>query len=267
MIAEQHLALTETYRASRTGLKIDECTDASKEFVGTVFLHCKAREVVEKCVKVVSDLSKKHHGPNVKIPEVRIQGHLTATFPYIVSHLEYIVGELLRNSMQAMIERSPSDDEPEPIDVLICEAPQYVIIRISDQGGGIPRNVLPHLWSFGKGPRKEARMENLRRVPKMAATLEEIIAPHEGRRDIPDTKDKIEGDSRQTLRSLTSLSYRSPNLKLGFGLPMSRIYADYWAGSLEVHNLEGYGVDAVLQIPRLGNRNEQLTTRASIDAV
>jgi pyruvate dehydrogenase kinase 2/3/4 len=51
------------------------------------------------------------------------------------------------------------------------------------------------------------------------------------------------------------------------GLPLSRVYAEYWAGKLEVHSLEGYGVDAFLQISRLGNKNEQLSTRAMVDAV
>ena len=41
----------------------------------------------------------------------------------------------------------------------------------------------------------------------------------------------------------------------------------YWAGSLALHNLDGYGVDAFLQISKLGNKNEQLTTRASMDSV
>jgi hypothetical protein len=48
---------------------------------------------------------------------------------------------------------------------------------------------------------------------------------------------------------------------------MSRVYAEYWAGSLEIHSLEGYGTDAFLQISKLGNKNEQLTTRATMDAV
>jgi pyruvate dehydrogenase kinase 2/3/4 len=43
--------------------------------------------------------------------------------------------------------------------------------------------------------------------------------------------------------------------------------AEYWAGSLEIHSLEGYGVDAFLQISKLGNKNERLTTRASMDAI
>jgi len=67
--------------------------------------------------------------------------------------------------------------------------------------------------------------------------------------------------------SLSSLTSRPPNLRLGMGLPMSRVYAEYWAGSLELHSLEGYGCDAFLQISKLGNKNEQLSTRASMDAV
>ena len=67
--------------------------------------------------------------------------------------------------------------------------------------------------------------------------------------------------------SLSTLATRAPNLRLGMGLPMSRVYAEYWAGGLELHSLEGYGVDAFLQISKLGNQNEQLTSRASIDAV
>jgi pyruvate dehydrogenase kinase 2/3/4 len=66
--------------------------------------------------------------------------------------------------------------------------------------------------------------------------------------------------------SLSTLASRSPDLRLGLGLPMSRVYAEYWAGSLELHSLEGYGVDAFLQISKLGNQNEQLISRASIDA-
>ena len=67
--------------------------------------------------------------------------------------------------------------------------------------------------------------------------------------------------------SLSSFTSRPPNLRLGIGLPMSRIYAEYWAGSLELHSLEGYGVDTFLQISKLGNKNEQLSARATMDAL
>lgn len=84
---------------------------------------------------------------------------------------------------------------------------------------------------------------------------------------VPNKVEKAEKDSHAHDSSLSSLSSRPPNLRLGMGLPLSRVYAEYWAGSLELHSLEGYGVDAFLQISKLGNKNEQLTMRASMDAV
>lgn len=143
----------------------------------------------------------------------------------------------------------------------ICEAQEHVIVRISDRGGGIPRDELPYLWSFSKGPQSQSRLKNLGQVPRMAATMQELHIEDElGRADLKTPSYTKQG-------SLSSLTSRPPNLRLGMGLPLSRVYAEYWAGNLNLHSLEGYGVDAFLQISRLGNKNEQLTTRASMDAV
>lgn len=45
---------------------------------------------------------------------------------------------------------------------------------------------------------------------------------------------------------------------LGMGLPMSRIYAEYWGGELQVQTMEGYGTDVYVRIPRLGTKAENL---------
>ncbi|CAI7651954.1 unnamed protein product [Penicillium glandicola] len=257
VIAEQHLALTETFNSPWHFPDSHDRTDMNADFVGEVFLKCKAKEVVERCGKVAQDLMRNISG-STQIPAITVQGHADATFPYILSHLEYIIGELLRNSVQAVMEKyQHSDEPPPPIEVLVCETPQHVIMRISDQGGGIPREILPYLWSFSKGPRTQSRLENLGQVPAMAATMQELQVSH---RKHGDRDASHEG-------SLDTLTSRPPNLRLGMGLPMSRVYAEYWAGSLELHSLEGYGVDAFLQISKLGNKNEQVTTRAAIDAV
>ncbi|KAJ6256643.1 [Pyruvate dehydrogenase (acetyl-transferring)] kinase [Drechslerella dactyloides] len=284
-IAEQHVALTDTYNSpffffphsssssssssassnsnnnnSNNGVARDHTNGV--DFVGEVFLKCNAREVVEKCGKLCQYLSRQANGPNSPVPEIIIDGHAEATFPYIPSHLEYIIGELLRNSIQATIERHGGDGNSAlpPINVLICQTQQYVIFRISDQGGGIPQDIFPHIWSFSKGPRRQKQLQNISLVPTMSATLQELF--HSG------MKDGIDEDGKP-LRgtSLAPLSHRPPNLRLGLGLPLSRVYAEYWAGSLKLHSLASYGVDTILQINKLGNNLERLVERRNLDSI
>ena len=250
------MALTETFNSP---WHIPQ-TSSENDFVGEVLLKCNVKDIIKQCGVLAQELCKTYAGPDTPVPDINIQGHLTATFPYVLSHLEYIIGELLRNSVQAVMEHhKQSGLKPPAIEVLICEAPQHVVIRFSDQGGGVPREILPYLWSFNKGPRSASRLKNLEQVPALAATMQELQEPL--------LKDSTGSKARVRDSSLSSLASRPPGLRLGMGLPMSRVYAEYWAGSLELHSLEGYGVDAFLQISKLGNQNEQLTSRASIDAV
>ena len=285
VIAEHHLAITESFNNSLVPSRsLDDAetttqNDANSDIVGTIFLRCSAREVLENCGLLAQKLAKEAYGTDFPVPEIILQGHLEATFPYILSHLEYIIGELLRNSIQAVLERfQKRPDCMPPIQVLVCEAPQHVIFRISDQGGGIPSDVMPHLWSFSnKGSRSKTSLENLNRVPRMTATMGELELSGSALSTMRDDKsdghrnssktDKKQAQQEVVSSSLGTLTSRPPNLRLGIGLPMSRVYAEYWAGSLELHSLEGYGADAFLQIPKLGNKNEQLTTRTSMDKV
>ena len=170
-------------------------------------------------------LACEDYGPSCVVPDIKLEGHLEATFPYILSHLQYIVGELLRNSVQAVVERgSATGLGVTSIEVLVCEAPQHVILRFSDQGGGIPKEVMPELWSFSKGLRSHAHLENLSQVPKMAATIQEVKLP------MPQPTAQSSANAlsidRMSDGSLSSLTSRPPNLRLGMGLPMSRVYAE-----------------------------------------
>ena len=288
VIAEQHLALTETFHAPWhfPDAKRPPGSIAEEDFVGEIFLKCNAKEIIEKCAATASELTAKAYGSEVKIPKIILQGHLETTFPYIPSHIEYIIGELLRNSIQAVVEQlPPSTSEPPPIEVLICEAAQHVIIRVSDRGGGVDRDILPYLWSFAKGPRRTKRLHNLGQVPRLKATMQEMQYSSATPASPPASAFPDEGLAHPSMASstssprvgsrmdkphtssLSSFTSRPPDLRLGIGLPMSKIYAEYWAGSLELHSLEGYGCDTFLQISRLGNKNEVLSTRASMDAV
>lgn len=268
VIAEQHLSLTETFHSPQftPGKKVSE-----SDFIGKVFLKCNAADIINRCGQAVLDLARAAYGSDVVLPEIKLSGHLDANFPFILSHLEYIIGELLRNSVQSLIEKqlregTATTAPPPPIEVTVVDTHMHVVIRVSDQGGGIPRDVLPHLWSFVKGPQSQRILSNLTQVPMMAATLQEVRVA-----DRPDVKQTVEfarrAPSTHYASSLSSLTSRPPNLRLGMGLPLSRIYAEYWAGSLELQSLWGYGVDVFLGVSKLGNKNEQLLTRAMMDAV
>lgn len=241
-------------------------TTTTEDSIGQVLLKCHARETIEKCAATIRGLLQQTYGATVPTPEIEIEGHLETTFPYIPSHLEYIIGELLRNSMQAVM--AHKEGSPAPIKILICESPDHVIIRVSDQGGGIARDIRDTIWSFAsKGPRRESSLRNLEQVPRLVGSMQELSSATS-----PDSGQGTEGmqpeeDATRSDASLSSFTSRPPNLRLGLGLPLSKVYAEYWAGKLEVQNLEGYGTDAFLQLSKFGNRNETLTTRASMDGV
>jgi pyruvate dehydrogenase kinase 2/3/4 len=42
----------------------------------------------------------------------------------------------------------------------------------------------------------------------------------------------------------------------GYGLPLSRLYARFFGGDLQVMSMPNYGVDCFLYLPKIGN--EQL---------
>lgn len=95
VIAEQHLALTETFHAPWHFPNAKKSAMAPEDdFVGEIFLKCNAKEIIEKCAATARELTAQAYGPKVAIPDIVLQGHLETTFPYIPSHLEYIIGEV-----------------------------------------------------------------------------------------------------------------------------------------------------------------------------
>lgn len=47
-----------------------------------------------------------------------------------------------------------------------------------------------------------------------------------------------------------------PIAGFGYGLPLSRLYARYWGGDLQVTPMDGYGTDAMLTFNKLGDNQE-----------
>eukprot|EP00871_Galdieria_phlegrea_P000527 jgi/Galph1/1475/GphlegSOOS_G153.1 len=207
MIAEQHVMLHEP----RPG------------FVGVINTHCSPME----CLKIVyhecSRICFRQYG--IQVP-VEMHGSVT-TIPYIPNHLHYILLELLKNAMRAVAERhrkyntsslTTSRDVP-PIQVLLSEGPRQVTIRISDQGGGVPLDVLPSIFCYG------------------FSTMNRMKEEDEGDWSLLVQRQSVDG----------------PMAGLGFGLPLSRLYAQYFGGNLQLVSMDGYGTDVYIHLDRTGD--------------
>ncbi|RHZ77420.1 hypothetical protein Glove_180g93 [Diversispora epigaea] len=269
VLAEQQISLTENWNDPNY-------SNGSDGYIGVVSTQCNTKEIIDKCAKMTSNLCRTTY--NIEPPNIIIDG-VDTTFSYIPDHIEYIIYELLKNSIRGTIEkhepsllhsnnnnnnnsesqnssqksvtsetsqtsvtsessktseipvRKPQKPFP-PIIVTSCPGPIDICFRISDQGGGIPDKIYPHIWSFlHKNSDKKIGhiFTNFAKVPQMAATVQEyeqFIIP--------------------------------PNLNLGIGLPMSKVYAEYWGGDLTIFSMDGYGTDSYLTITKLGNIKENL---------
>lgn len=70
-------------------------------------------------------------------------------FSYIPSILRHILFELLKNSMRATVEAHEADDLP-PIKIIISDGDTNsdIIMKISDEGGGIKRENIKQIWDY-----------------------------------------------------------------------------------------------------------------------
>lgn len=129
VLAEHHIALSEMHAGSHTDSRDDP-------HVGIIFTGLNVTRSIQRCVKLLRErpASTEDDIPSSKLPKVIIDGHQDASFSYIKEHLEYIVFELLKNSMRATAVKHYHLPSLPPIRATIAEGEQVVGIRISDEG-------------------------------------------------------------------------------------------------------------------------------------
>lgn len=188
------------------------------DYVGLVCMKTSPLEVAQAAAEDARYMCERTYGD---APEVEFLGRVDLTFPYIPSHLYYILFELLKNSMRATVEEHGVADMPE-VRVVIAdgESNEDVVIRISDLGGGIPRSISDKVFSYLFTTARDA-------FPEEAQDLEDF-----GR--------------------------ENPLAGLGYGLPISRGYARYFRGDLQLMSMHGYGTDTFLHLHRVAGSTEPL---------
>jgi len=177
--------------------------------------------VAEEAVADARDVCLREYGC---APEVEIFGAPNLTFPYVPGHLHHMLFELIKNSLRAVQDRfEDSNDEPPPVRIVVAEGVEDITIKVSDEGGGIARSGLPRIWTYlyttAKNPMIQDNDEDL---VDGAAQLPAALAGY------------------------------------GYGLPISRLYARYFGGDMQILSMEGYGTDAYLHLSRLADKQEPL---------
>ncbi|KAL0085356.1 branched-chain alpha-ketoacid dehydrogenase kinase [Phycomyces blakesleeanus] len=242
VLTEQHLALTEACENDW-----DESMGFGDGYIGIIFTRCSARAIVGKARKLLdiqaaTKFYSHYHGKlpppsEWKPPAVEIELQPAAgssgnsneiIFAYIPEQLEQILYEILSNSVRFTMANHPPHAYP-PVRVTVSVNETDVFFRVSDQGGGIPKTRFDRLWSYqARAP--DGEFLHFEDVQKMPSNISERL--EQNTTDGP--------------------------MHLGMGLPLSRVYAEYWGGELQIMTMDGYGTDAYVRIPRLGIMAENI---------
>jgi pyruvate dehydrogenase kinase 2/3/4 len=202
--------------------------DGGGSTVGCIQANCNVTREIRRVADLVSEQTKEYYGglcPEIDIVDCsRSDGQ---PFTFVPQHLHYVFAELLKNSCRASVRRykeAVEDGQAHP------EIPAIRVILVKGE-----EDVTIKVADKGGGiPR--SLMATIWKFAHSTASEDEV-----------DTEFGRDVASGAKIR--------------GFGLPLARIYARYFGGELTLKSTEGYGVDAYLHLPRLGQACENLPLR------
>ncbi|CCH61785.1 hypothetical protein TBLA_0F02450 [Henningerozyma blattae CBS 6284] len=272
IIAEEHISITENFSKGKT---------KNATIFGDIFQKCSAEYYLKKAALQAQRFIGDMYFPTIPMPEFKIEGDTDLSFYFLPNHITYLLGEILRNTYEATIKeyiRSGSS-KPSPITVTVISNKDFIIFRISDLAGGVHLDE-NQLWSFGKSKEKAKKsLDNFHKLPGLQTIS---IYDHLYDKKSISRKEYKKIQTNYYYSSLTPMGYVNPwhkdqnrsdittegfnmnrpllglfersfRYKLGIGLAMCKVYADYWNGDVQLHSMEGYGTDTVLKLRHLTN--------------
>lgn len=213
-------------------------------------------------------------------PHTRVVVGHTFISSYVPVHLEYILTEILKNAFRASVERHRSSSSPSstlpPVRVTIAPPPPpltasagerstpllnahpvVLALRVRDEGGGVSPAHAPHIFSYSFTTAR--RLSNVNDFqcedddpgPYAAQSVGGIAGMYSTTghvaRSSDDSYDSALGPKGGSSLFSDLVSRGAVHgmggtiAGLGYGLPLSRLYAMYFGGSLEFKSLDGWG--------------------------
>ncbi|KAI5781452.1 pyruvate dehydrogenase kinase-like protein [Geopyxis carbonaria] len=214
LMAEQHIALHVASTPDAAVAAVDPpAAGAPGSYIGTIDTALQPAALLQSCSAFVGDICELRYGVR---PEIVIDEGSHVRFPYIPVHLEYILTELLKNAFRATVEAGSA----EPVLVTIVKDPGGggIAMRIRDRGGGISPDHWPKIWSY-------------------SFTTFDAESGIDAADALGRFNDSVSGSADG-----------SSIAGLGYGLPLSRAYAEYFGGSLQIQSAYGWGTDVYLKL-------------------
>ncbi|KAK7023804.1 CMGC/DYRK/DYRK2 protein kinase [Favolaschia claudopus] len=230
LIAEQHIAISRALENAQ-----------QEVYVGIVDTQCSPSQMIRMCESYVAELCSATLGSS---PSIVIDGHPETTFAYVPVHLEYILTEILKNSFRATVEFHKARTLP-PVRITLSPpmsdststpTSSYLSIRIRDEGGGVSPTNMARIFSYAFSTARSSESDVDGGGGPYAAQHIGGLANIGG----ADLFSEITSKGLQT--GLGSIA------GLGYGLPMSKLYAEYFGGSLDLMSLDGWGSDTFLRL-------------------
>ncbi|KAJ3283296.1 hypothetical protein HK104_010450 [Borealophlyctis nickersoniae] len=120
----------------------------SQDYVGIICTKTNLTRIARDAMQDARQVCQDYYGL-FGSPDIKLLGVTNVEFMYVPSHLHHMLFELLKNSLRAVVERYGVDaDEWPEIKVVVAEGKEDITIKISDEGGGIPRSGMPLIWTY-----------------------------------------------------------------------------------------------------------------------
>lgn len=188
MLIGQHIALT------------GQTSERHPNYVGIICTKTNVRELAEEAIENARFVCEDHYGL-FDAPKVQLVCPPGLNFMYVPGHLSHMLFETLKNSLRAVVETYGAEKEEFPVTkVIIAEGREDITIKVTDEGGGIPRSAIPLVWTY------------------MYTTV--------------DQTPNLDPDFNKS-------DFKAPMAGFGYGLPISRLYARYFGGDLKLISMEG----------------------------
>lgn len=248
MLINQHTLLFA--KPEQVEKKLAESSDGQKGMIGSIDPECEVGDIVNQAYENARFLCDQYymtapdlyfeshdgtllegaqHRPELigRVGKKHNQRQDLIKFVYVPSHLYHILFELFKNAMRATIDHAGEDAlHLPPVEVFAVKGREDVTIHIRDRGGGIPRRLIGSIFEY------------------LYTTASPVITASSEDRDLT-----MMGPGSGTV----------PLAGYGYGLPLSKLYARYFGGDLEIYSDEGWGTDAVIYLHALaGEAKERL---------